>query len=107
MFLYRGGWYYFRHNKPILPVFRFLPHLNDTVLTVTGITMAISYGISPLEQTWFFVKLIALVTYIGLGMYAFKEKHLYGKRLVAWVGALLVFVYILGVVRTHSATLAF
>ena len=69
--------------------------------------MAVLYSISPLDQSWFLVKIIALFAYIGLGMYAFKEKHLYGRRLVAWALALCVFFYIIGVVRTHSALVFF
>jgi uncharacterized membrane protein SirB2 len=103
LFVIRGTWYYFRADKPLNKVLRFLPHINDTLLTVTGISMAFMYSISPLVETWFLAKLIALLLYIGLGMYAFREKRLYGSRLLAWCLALLVFVYILGVVRTHSA----
>ena len=107
LFLVRGGWYYFRADKVMPGPLRYLPHLNDTVLTVTGIWMAVLYSISPLDQSWFLVKIVALFAYIGLGMYAFKEKHLYGRRLVAWGLALCVFFYIFGVVRTHSVLVIF
>lgn len=107
LFLVRGGWYFFWADKAMPKLLRYLPHLNDTVLTITGITMAVMYSISPLGQTWFLAKIIALFAYIGLGMYAFKEKRLYGKRLFSWLLALLVFFYIIGVVRTHSALVFF
>lgn len=103
LFLVRGGWYLFRPNQPLYRPLRYLPHINDTILTITGISMAVSFGISPLVETWFLAKLIALFAYIGLGMYAFKEHRLYGKRMIAWILALCVFLYIFGVVRTHSA----
>ncbi|MDH5546507.1 MAG: SirB2 family protein [Gammaproteobacteria bacterium] len=102
LFLFRGGWYYARYRMPLPKPLRILPHLNDTVLTITGITMAVSYGINPFVETWFLAKLIALFAYIGLGMYAFRNKRLQGKHLWAWVIALLVFFYIIGVVRTHQ-----
>lgn len=107
LFLVRGAWYYFRYQQPLLKPLRYLPHLNDTLLTITGITLAVTYGISPLQQPWFLMKLIALFCYIGLGMYAFREKHLYGKRLLAWLLALLMFFLILGIVETQNPLIIF
>lgn len=107
LFLFRGGWYWLRPSQPLMLPLRILPHLNDTVLTISGVTMAIMYAYNPFEQLWFMAKIVALLAYIGLGMYAFREKHLYGKRLLAWFIALLMFVYIFAVVRTHNALIVF
>ena len=49
-----------------------IPHINDTLLLLTGISLAIIAGFNPLQQPWLMAKIMALFVYIGFGMVAFK-----------------------------------
>lgn len=81
---------------------RIAPHVNDTVLLASGIALAWTLGISPLEHAWLGAKIIALLAYIGLGTVALKRGKTRGQRIAAWLAALAVFGYMLGVAHTHS-----
>lgn len=80
---------------------RILPHIIDTGLLVTAIAVLISLEISPMTD-WVLAKIIALVAYIFLGVMAFRIAKTQKAKLVYWLLALAVFVYILGVAKTHS-----
>ena len=60
---------------------RVLPHLIDTVLLSSAISLAVMSGQYPIEQAWLSAKVIGLVAYVGLGMAAFRFSR--GKREMA------------------------
>lgn len=80
---------------------RIVPHVVDTGLLVSAIAVLVSFGISPLTD-WVLAKIIALLVYIVLGVMAFRVAKTPRTKLVYWLLALAVFVYILGVAKTHS-----
>ncbi|WP_075185300.1 SirB2 family protein [Teredinibacter haidensis] len=51
---------------------KLMPHLNDTALFITGITMATAIGYPLNAFYWFTVKLTLLLTYICLGFLTLK-----------------------------------
>ncbi|SCZ51796.1 SirB2 family protein [Thiohalomonas denitrificans] len=75
---------------------RTLPHVNDTLLLVTGIALVVGYGWNPLHHPWLEAKLAALLVYIGLGSVALGRRGERSRkvRAVAWLAALAVFAYI-------------
>jgi uncharacterized membrane protein SirB2 len=79
-----------------------LPHLVDTVLLASAIGLAWMLRLSPLDAPWLMAKIVGLVAYIGLGMVALKPGRPAGVRAAAWVGAMLVFGYIVSVAITKS-----
>ncbi|GGP73817.1 MULTISPECIES: SirB2 family protein [Shewanella] len=79
-----------------------LPHLNDTLLLLTGVVLIAILKMNVVEQSWLIAKLIALVVYIGLGVLAIKCQHR-GQKLLAGIAALLVFGYIVGASMSHAA----
>ncbi|GGP27830.1 SirB2 family protein [Silvimonas amylolytica] len=81
---------------------RVLPHLIDTVLLAAGVTLAVFSHQYPGQQTWLTAKLIGLVVYIGLGMIALKRGRTRKTRAIAFVAALLVFAWIIGVAITRN-----
>jgi uncharacterized membrane protein SirB2 len=81
---------------------RWLPHVVDTLLFATGLTMAIGLSISPLAHPWLAVKLLAIVVYIVIGSIALKRGRTRGQRVVALVLSLLVLVYIFAVALHHD-----
>lgn len=67
-FLARGisGWLGYREILGQRWV-RVVPHIVDSALLAAGLTLAVSFSISPLQQPWFATKLVLLAGYIGTG----------------------------------------
>jgi uncharacterized membrane protein SirB2 len=82
---------------------RLLPHVVDTVLLASAIALAWMLRQAPFTDAWLTAKLMALLLYIVLGTLALKRAPTRNTRAVAFVGALLVFAYIVGVAITRSA----
>ena len=80
---------------------RVLPHINDTLLLLFGVLLAVSLQMSPGQQPWLMTKLIALVIYIALGMLALKRPQR-RQRLLAGLAALAVFAYMVGAALSKS-----
>lgn len=101
-FLVRGMW--MMRKSPLLDQrwVKTFPHIVDTLLLGSAITLAIWSGQYPFVQGWLTAKVIALVAYIVLGSVALR----YGKtgtvRLYAFFAALTAFVYIVLVAITKQ-----
>jgi len=70
------------------------PHLIDTVLLGSAITLAVTIERYPFVEAWLTTKVIALLVYIGLGFVALKYGRTRYTRLLAWLAAQMVFIYI-------------
>ena len=81
---------------------RVVPHMVDTLLIVSAITLAFSLHQYPLVDAWLTAKVIALLLYIGLGFVALKYGRSKTVRLSAWIMAQLVFAYIVLVAINHN-----
>ena len=57
----------------------------------------------PFVDGWLTAKVVALVVYIVLGTIALKRGRSRGTRIVAWIAAQAVFLYIVGVALTRDA----
>ena len=71
-FLLRGVW--MLQESPLLqkkPV-RILPHVIDTLLLLSAIGLVIQTGQYPFAVTWVTLKLVLLVVYIVLGLFALR-----------------------------------
>lgn len=73
------------------------PHVIDTLLLGSAITLLFIIGQYPFINHWLTAKLIGLVVYIVLGTIAIKRGKTKGQRSVALVAALITFGYILSV----------
>lgn len=80
---------------------RTIPHFVDATLLFSGIWMAINIQQYPLVSPWLTAKLVALVCYIVLGALALRGKS-FKLRLMALVGALLCYAYLVAVALTRS-----
>ena len=78
------------------------PHVIDTILLASAIALAVLIHQYPFVDAWLTAKLIALVVYIGLGTIAIKRGRSKSVRVIAWIGALLTFGYIVAVALTHN-----
>ena len=79
-----------------------LPHVIDTALLLSAVTLAWMLGITPLSAPWLLAKVCGLVVYIGLGVVALRPGLSTGVRLVAWVGALMTVGWIVSVAITKN-----
>ena len=79
-----------------------LPHVVDSVLLLSALTLAWMLRLSPLAAPWLMAKIVGLLAYIGLGMVALRPGVPRAVRVAAWVGALAVFGYIVSVAITKD-----
>lgn len=102
LFFLRGIWMLFTPQRLQIRWVRILPHIIDTVLLTSAVTLAIMSQQYPLVESWLSAKVIALILYIALGMVALRPGRDRRVRIVAWISAMLVFAYIVGVAVTRS-----
>ena len=76
---------------------KIVPHIIDTILLTSAIALVVEIGQYPFVNNWLTAKLVALIGYIVLGTIALKRGKTKSIRIAAFIGALLVFSYILGV----------
>ncbi len=69
----------------------------DTLLLASAIWMAVASRQYPFVEGWLTAKVIALLAYIGLGTIALSRGRTKRARAIAWLLALAVFGYIVGV----------
>lgn len=70
---------------------KIVPHVNDTVLLLSAVALAVSIQQYPLVHHWLTIKLVALLIYIGIGFYLFKGAHTQTKRIMSLLIACAVF----------------
>lgn len=82
---------------------KILPHIVDTVLLISALTLAFGLKLNPADHPWLLAKIIGLIAYIGLGIVALKPNFPKPIRISAWVTALLCFWYIASAAISKSA----
>ncbi len=102
LFILRGFWMMTYSPRLQARWVRIVPHINDTVLLASGISLSILIQQYPLAHSWLTAKFIALILYIALGTLALKRGKSQGQRITAWIAALLVFGYMVAVAITHT-----
>jgi uncharacterized membrane protein SirB2 len=81
---------------------RVAPHIVDTLLLASGVSLAALARQYPWEQGWLAAKLSALVLYIALGLLALRLGRTRAVRAGAWLAAQAVFFYMVAVALTRS-----
>lgn len=82
--------------KPGAAVLRIGPHLVDTLLLASGVTLAWYWQLSPFAASWFALKLLLVVVYILLGFAAMRFSSGPAGRRTAGFAALLTAAAIAG-----------
>ncbi|MFZ6741885.1 SirB2 family protein [Undibacterium sp. JH2W] len=103
LFLLRGFW---RMRDSVLlnqRWVRIVPHLIDTLLLASALTLAVMSGQYPFQQNWLTAKLLALLLYIVLGTIALKRGKTPAIRTAAFAAAILTFAYIISVALSRQA----
>ncbi|MDQ1811812.1 SirB2 family protein [Massilia scottii] len=101
LFVLRGVW--MLNDAPQLARrwVKVAPHLVDTVLLASALTMVVWSGQYPFVQPWLGAKVVALVLYIMLGAVALKPGRPKQVRAIAFGAALLTVAYIVAVALTR------
>jgi uncharacterized membrane protein SirB2 len=81
---------------------KIVPHVNDTVLLVSGFLLAVQIGQYPLVDAWLTAKLLALVLYIVLGLMVFRFARSRTQQIGYWLAAIAMLIYIIGVAIRHN-----
>lgn len=85
---------------------RIAPHIVDTVLLLTAIWLSVIIHQYPITSSWLTAKLIGLFVYIGLGVVTLRIAKTQPVRIVAYLFAIVTFVYI-GMVAFAKSPLLF
>ena len=101
-FALRGYWMMARSDKLQLKVIRIAPHIVDTVFLLSGIALVWMLQFNVVSEPWLLAKFAGLIAYIVLGTFALKRGATPQIRIMAFIGALAVFAYIVGVALAKS-----
>ncbi|NII11849.1 SirB2 family protein [Oleiagrimonas sp. C23AA] len=81
---------------------RYLSYVIDTMLLVAALLLVWIIHQYPFVQAWLTVKVVMLVIYIVLGVFALRRGRTRAQRAVFFVAAIAVFLFIVSVARTQS-----
>src|SRR5579875_1524402 len=79
----------------------------DSLFLASGIALTIIIHQYPFVQAWLTVKVILLVVYIVLGVFALRRGRTRAIRPTCFAAALVVFLFIVSVARAHDPLGAF
>ncbi|MEE8208446.1 MAG: SirB2 family protein [Nitrosomonadaceae bacterium] len=105
LFMLRGIW--MMQNSSILQRrwVKILPHVIDTVLLASAVTLVTMIQQYPGMSTWLSTKIGGLLLYIILGMMALRFGKSRKIKIISWIAAQIVFFYIVLVALTKNPTL--
>jgi uncharacterized membrane protein SirB2 len=83
---------------------RSLPHYNDTVLFISGLSMAAIIGQLPMQAPWLTAKLFVLLAYILLGSLALRRGRQIWVRRTAGAAAISCYLYIITIALSRDPT---
>ena len=81
---------------------RYLSYMIDTVLLTAALTLVWLLRDILLGSSWIWVKVALLPVYIVLGSFALKRARTQRAKLGFFIGALVVFVLMYRIARTHD-----
>jgi uncharacterized membrane protein SirB2 len=101
-FILRGYWMMAQSDKLQLKVTRIGPHIIDTLFLLSGVALVWMLHLNVFSEPWLLAKFAGLIGYIVLGTFAIKRGTTLQSRIIAFVAALAVFAYIVGVALAKS-----
>ncbi len=81
---------------------RVAPHVIDSILLLAAIALVVLTNQYPGVQPWLTVKVVALVAYIGLGVFALRRGRTKRTRVVCLVAAIATFGFMVSVALSRS-----
>ena len=74
-----------------------MPHIVDSVLLLSALTLAWALRINPGDAPWLMARIVGLLVYIGLGMVSLRPGRSTALSASARLGALATFGWIVSV----------
>ncbi|MFW1678804.1 SirB2 family protein [Pontibacter sp. JAM-7] len=102
LFIWRAGLHWQRPQQAYAKWLRIVPHINDTLLLISAISLAVLLQQYPLAHAWLTTKVVLLLVYIGLGTVALKKAHTRPAIALTSGAAVLCFGYIMAVAISKS-----
>ena len=102
LFFLRGIWSF--NGSPIMRQrwIKVVPHIVDTLLLASALALAFTIEQYPFVDAWLTAKFFGLLLFITLGSVALKHGRTKAIRIAAWLGAQVVFAYIVLVATNHN-----
>jgi len=101
-FVIRGIWMLRASPLTQHPLTRIAPHVVDALFLASGIMLVLQLHLAVLQNSWLLAKFGGLIVYIVLGAIALRHGQTLRMRSLAFIGALLAFVYIIGAATNKS-----
>lgn len=86
---------------PQAALVRYLSYTIDTVLLTAALMLVTILPSAMFANHWLTVKLVLVVVYVVLGVFALRRGRSRGTRAICYAAALLVFIAIIGIARMH------
>lgn len=102
LFVLRGWWQWRASPLSRSSWARVVPHVNDTLLLLAGIGLALMLRQYPFVAPWLTAKLVGLLLHIVLGIAALRCWLPGPLAGAAWCGSLAAFGYVVGVAVTRD-----
>lgn len=67
---------------------KIVPHVNDTILLASALALCFVIGSYPFSDSWLTQKVVGVVCYILLGLWALKWAKTNGARWIGFIGAI-------------------
>ena len=101
LFLVRGAAVQLGAAWAMAALLRYLSYAIDTALLTAALMLATIIHQFPFVQGWLTAKVLLLVVYVVLGSFALKRGRTRAVRTSCWIAALLVYLFIVSIARTH------
>ena len=84
------------------PALKYLSYLIDTTLLTSAVLLTLILHQYPFVQSWLTAKVLLLVVYIVLGVFALRRGHSRASREACFVAELAVFLFIVSIAIAHD-----
>jgi uncharacterized membrane protein SirB2 len=102
IFLLRGVWMIQENNLLAKKIIRIAPHVIDTILLISAAVLVVLTHQYPGIDSWLTVKVLALIAYIGLGVFAFRRGKPKTARVSYFAAAIATFAFMVSVSLTRN-----
>lgn len=102
VFVLRFYWMIVESRLLTIKPVKIIPHVNDSILLVSAIALAVQLEQYPFVDHWLTVKVVALLLYILLGTIALKRGKKKSIRLVAGFSAIFIFAFMASVAGSKN-----
>ena len=102
LFTLRGGMMLAGSVRVYHPALKYLSYLIDTILLGAAVLLTLILHQYPFVQSWLTAKVLLLVVYIVLGVFALRRGRTRGSRAGFFFAALAVYLFIASIAIAHD-----